>query len=158
MESTFLFKEQQFGWKNWILSVVVPITLIPVSVYLGFEIIGKSSLEQIILFCILIFNSVLCLFLIFIKLEIKVTKDEIYYRVFPFHFSTQTLSKSEVLEVESVIYNPIGEWGGWGIRKNSKGKAYNMYGNKGVEVTLKNGKIILFGSQKPDELYDAIRK
>lgn len=60
------------------------------------------------------------------------------------------------MSVESVIYNPIGDWGGWGIRYNSRGRAYNMYGNEGVEVTLKNGKVILFGTQRPDELYNAI--
>ena len=38
----------------------------------------------------------------------------------------------------------------------NKGKAYNIRGNKGVKIYLKNGKTILFGSQKNQELEKAL--
>jgi TATA-box binding protein (TBP) (component of TFIID and TFIIIB) len=36
------------------------------------------------------------------------------------------------------------------------GKAYNVSGNKGVQLVFKNGKKLLIGSQKADELAKAI--
>jgi len=42
-----------------------------------------------------------------------------------------------------------------GFRKGS-GKAYNMKGNQGAQLVFKNGKRLLIGSQKPDELAEAI--
>jgi len=37
-----------------------------------------------------------------------------------------------------------------------KGKAYNVSGNRGVQLELLNGGRILIGSQKPEELVKAI--
>jgi hypothetical protein len=41
---------------------------------------------------------------------------------------------------------------GWGARK-----AYNVSGNRGVELTLQDGSTIMIGSQRADELEWAIR-
>ncbi len=49
-------------------------------------------------------------------------------------------------------YRPILEYGGWGIRYGLRGRAYNVSGNRGLRVELTNGKHILFGSAKPEEL------
>ena len=44
-------------------------------------------------------------------------------------------------------YKPISQYGGWGIKYGFNGKAYNVSGNLGVKVFLKNGSNIMFGSQ-----------
>lgn len=52
-------------------------------------------------------------------------------------------------------YSPLGEYGGWGIKTISPkkhGMAYNVWGNKGLQIHLKNGKKILIGTQKPEEM------
>ena len=55
-------------------------------------------------------------------------------------------------------YKPLREYGGWGIRCSLKrGKAYNVSGNKGVQLVFKNGKQLLIGSQKAEALEEAIR-
>lgn len=54
-------------------------------------------------------------------------------------------------------YSPLREFGGWGIRVGRDGKAYNAYGNKGVQLTLTDGSHVLIGTQKPEELLDALR-
>ncbi|MHC4643443.1 MAG: hypothetical protein ACYS32_17515, partial [Planctomycetota bacterium] len=57
-------------------------------------------------------------------------------------------------------YKPILEYGGWGIRCSftGKGKAYNVSGNKGVQLVFTNGKKLLIGSQQPDDLAAAIEE
>jgi len=64
------------------------------------------------------------------------------------------------VEIESFVvrtYSPIWEYGGWGIRGRGSGKrAYNVSGNRGVDLRLRNGQEILIGSQKPEKLAQAL--
>ena len=62
----------------------------------------------------------------------------------------------EIENVEAITYSPIKDYGGWGIRYRYKAKAYNVRGNKGVKVNLKNGRHILIGSQNHNALANAI--
>ena len=55
-------------------------------------------------------------------------------------------------------YKPLAEYGGWGIKYGFKGKAYNVSGNKGVKIFLKNGLNIMFGSQKYNDLAKALKQ
>ncbi|TEW77202.1 hypothetical protein E2488_04665 [Gramella jeungdoensis] len=52
-------------------------------------------------------------------------------------------------------YNPISEFGGWGIKSSFRrdtGKAYTIKGSIGLQLKLKNGKKILIGTQKNEEI------
>ena len=55
-------------------------------------------------------------------------------------------------------YDPIGEYGGWGIKYGKMGKAYNVSGNRGVQLEFADRKSILIGSQKPEQLDSAIEQ
>jgi hypothetical protein len=57
---------------------------------------------------------------------------------------------------EAKTYRPLREYGGWGIRYGAAGKAYNVSGNLGVQLSLLSGRKIMLGSQKPEELVLAI--
>ena len=63
----------------------------------------------------------------------------------------------EIESFKAMEYSPLKEYGGWGIRYGFKGKAYNVSGNKGVKIFLKNGSNIMFGSQKHQELAKALK-
>lgn len=54
-------------------------------------------------------------------------------------------------------YSPIREYGGWGVRVSRAGRAYNAYGNEGVQLVLNDGSRILVGSQRSEELVAALR-
>lgn len=88
------------------------------------------------------------------RLETQIERDGIYVRFFPFHFSFKhfpwdKISKSFVRE-----YQPISEYGGWGLRLGlfGKGKAYNVSGNKGLQLEFTDHKKLLIGTNKPEEL------
>jgi TATA-box binding protein (TBP) (component of TFIID and TFIIIB) len=50
-------------------------------------------------------------------------------------------------------YAPLSEYGGWGLRYSvNHGKAYNVSGNQGVQLFFTNGKKLLIGTQKPEEI------
>ena len=92
------------------------------------------------------------------KLETEVRSDGLYVRFFPSHINFKKIAFEDISEYYAREYSPILEYGGWGIRFNmfGAGKAYNARGNKGVQLVLKNGKKLLVGSQKPQELVVAI--
>jgi len=95
---------------------------------------------------------------VFLKLETEVRNDGVYVRLFPFHISFKKIAPQDIAEAYSRKYSPIAEYGGWGIRYSLKhGKAYNTRGNEGVQLILANGKKLLVGSQKAQELESAIK-
>ena len=90
------------------------------------------------------------------NLTTEVRSDGIYYRFFPFHFSFHKIKLEDLVKYEARTYNPIRDYGGWGIRWGSKGKAYNVSGKRGVNLEFSDGKQLLIGSQKPEEFVEAL--
>jgi hypothetical protein len=90
------------------------------------------------------------------ELRVDVRDDGLHVRLFPLTrqlcFAWETLSRCEAR-----TYRPILEYGGWGIRSSRAGKAYNVSGNRGVQLELRNGRRLLIGSQRADELAAAIQ-
>ncbi len=89
-----------------------------------------------------------------LKLITEVRNDGLYIRFSPlFH---QIIPFDDIKKCEVRQYSPIKEYGGWGIKWGRKGKVYNVSGNRGVQLKLLKGKPILIGSQRPEELAQAI--
>jgi hypothetical protein len=64
---------------------------------------------------------------------------------------------NEIVRWEGPYYNPLLEYGGWGLRwRPGKGKAYNVSGRRGVQLHLAGGEELLVGSQRPEELSEAL--
>ena len=66
------------------------------------------------------------------------------------------IALQEVASAEAVTYAPLADYGGWGIRGWGRSIALNARGNRGVRLTLFDGRRILVGSQQPEELADAL--
>ena len=87
----------------------------------------------------------------------EINQKSILYKFSPFHYKYYNIDWIQVDKAYIRTYKPLGEYGGWGIRYAFKnGKAYNVSGNIGLQLILKNGKKILFGTQKPEELKEII--
>jgi hypothetical protein len=100
----------------------------------------------------------LCILFWTAKLVTEVRSDGLYIRFFPFHFRYKKIPVEDLHEYYARTYRPIIEYGGCGIRYSisGKSKAYNTTGNRGVQLIMKNGRKLLIGSQKAEELADAI--
>ena len=73
-------------------------------------------------------------------------------------FTRRTIALAEIERAEARTYNAIKDYGGWGIKGWSKAKmAYNVSGDRGVELTLTDGRSVMLGSQQADELAAAIQ-
>jgi len=100
----------------------------------------------------------LVVLLMVLRLETKIRNDGIYYQFKPLQFKIQHIAPEEIVSFEVRKYNPLTEYGGWGIRAGGKkyGKAYNVSGNMGLQLYLKNGKKLLLGTQKMREIEKAM--
>jgi len=91
------------------------------------------------------------------KLVTEVRPDGVYVLFHPLHRSPRHFPVPTIEKSETMTYRPIRDFGGWGIRHGRKGRAYNVYGNRGAYLTLIDGKRVLIGSQKADILADSIQ-
>jgi hypothetical protein len=89
-------------------------------------------------------------------LTTEVRPSGLFVRYFPFHRRFQQIPLEGVRSCVSRVYRPIREYGGWGIRIGMAKKAYNVSGNRGVELEFEGGRKLLIGSSKPDQLASAI--
>jgi len=97
------------------------------------------------------------LFFYTLRLHTTVFNDSIELRFSPLKIYKREIKVDEIVSFQNRVYKPIKEYGGWGIRIGFRKRAVSMSGNRGVELILKNGKKFMIGTQKPDELYDAIQ-
>ncbi|MFC1795433.1 DUF6141 family protein [Planctomycetota bacterium] len=164
IENVIFREEQKFSfWLRWLVYLSMGFSVV-ISVFaLTKESASEGPQEswEIILAVLVGIGvpiAITALFLL-LKLETEVRRDGLYVRFFPFHIHFKQFGPEDLSEYYARRYKPIREYGGWGIRCSLRnGKAYNVSGNKGVQLVLKSGKKLLIGSQKPDELAVAIRK
>jgi hypothetical protein len=87
-------------------------------------------------------------------IEVFGTAVFVHYRP----FARRTILFEEIERADARSYNALKEYGGWGIKGWSKAKmAYNVSGDKGVELTLVDGRSVMLGSRRADELASAIQ-
>ncbi len=92
--------------------------------------------------------------LLFLELHVSVGDAGVRIRMLP--FANRTIAPAHITRWEARTYRPILEYGGWGVRFGTRGRAYSVSGDRGVELTLDNGKRVLIGSQRSDDLAAAI--
>jgi hypothetical protein len=102
----------------------------------------------------LLFGIGLPIFFFYLRLVVTVTDRAIEIHFRP--LTRRTISMAEIAHAEARTYSPLREYGGWGIRGFGGNRAYNVSGDRGVELLLTDGRKVLIGSQRADELEQAI--
>lgn len=154
MAALHFIETQKFRqWWLWIILAIA--ILIPIGVYVDSNIDNKQDTTDGLF--ALIPAMLIVGVVIFLLLSAKLTTDlddyAINFRFYPFHFSNQRIHWEDVKAAYVRVYQPILEYGGWGMRYTFRnGKAYNVMGNAGLQLQLKNGKKIMLGTQKKSEL------
>jgi len=91
------------------------------------------------------------------KLVTVVLSDSVRVSLTPLF--RHTIPFQRIRRCEARTYRPLLDYGGWGIRwRLGWGVAYNVAGNRGVFLELDKGKRVLIGSQRADELAQAIQE
>jgi hypothetical protein len=161
-KNEILFNEEQRFGQWWLWLILLAINGFSLSKFF-LKITGQSFDHQINgteLLIFMIVNLLLLFLFLNLRLETIIKEDGIYVRFFPFHlsfihFKWERISESFVRE-----YNPILEYGGWGMRFGffGKGKAYNVSGNKGIQLVFTNGRKLLIGTKRPEEVNGVLER
>jgi hypothetical protein len=71
---------------------------------------------------------------------------------------TRRILLSDIKSLEVVKFDPVRDYGGYGIRITRHGTAYIAGGNDGVRLKLTSGATVVIGSERSKELADAINR
>lgn len=145
-----LFYEKQKFNQKWLWTIIILANTAGIYAFYQEYQKGNLAIEFFIGHCIFIVTFILLFY--FMSLETTVTREAITITYFPFHLKKRIYPFTEIKHLEVVKYNPIGDYGGWGVRLSSKGKAFNVRGDYGLKLYFANRKPLLIGTQKPEEL------
>jgi hypothetical protein len=162
MEDEILFAEKQKFTQWWIwLILLVPTALtgygVVRQVILG-QPFGDKPASNLELIAVFGFTLLLTLSFLSLRLETVIKQDGIYVKFFPFHGSFRHYPWEQINQSFVRQYNPILEYGGWGLRGFGKNRAFNVSGNQGLQLELEGNKRILIGTQKPEEITEILKK
>lgn len=150
------FEEKQRMTKTWGLMLII-LLFILFGFLLAWQLMlppdGREGNTPLIIvyFCVtLILGALLWLF-IKSTLSTHISREGISLNYPPF-FSKKQFGWAEIENAYTRTYKPMKEFGGWGLRNSKNGKAYNVSGNFGLQLEFKDGKKLLIGSQKNEEL------
>ena len=90
-------------------------------------------------------------------LTVLVRETEVFMHLGSVPLIRRTLPFSEIVSLEAVRYEPIREFGGWGVRGWGQRKAWSARGNQAVALTLEGDRLLLIGSDHPRRLEERIR-
>lgn len=158
MNTKILFQEKQQFTQWWLWLLIIAFTCIPFYALWqqGFqdEAFGNNPMSTSGLFVFSVLTVLLVALFWFMQLQTYLDTKGIRMRFVPF-FQKEFLWE----EIESAEVINYGFVGGWGIRMGTNyGTVYNVKGNKGLFLKLKNGKKRLIGTQRPEELQKIVQE
>jgi hypothetical protein len=130
-----------------VLAVVVPVLMVIVAV---------SAWSEVPWLSILISLVGIALVLIYGGFRTLVTREEITVRMGLMGISLLRLNTREIASAELHSFQPLKDFGGYGIRFNKEMKAYYLKGDRGVKITTVAGKKYLIGSDHAERLVTVI--
>ncbi|MGB0892386.1 MAG: hypothetical protein ACPGUU_08540 [Flavobacteriaceae bacterium] len=157
-----IFKEEQRFTQTWLIALLLISGIIPI-ILIIMEYVEENSKMTTNEFLLIIGAVIVSLsFIFFFKLNTRIDEKGIQYKFFPFHFSYRIIKWSEVKKVYVRKYDPIGDYGGWGLKggalwNKKAGTAINVSGDIGIQLILKNGKKILIGTKKETEAKQVLK-
>lgn len=168
-EKVLFFEEERFNQK-WNLFLITPVCV-------GFILfqfyslysqlvwkkpVGSDPLSDTWLIIMSFLVIPLMIFLIWLfsvtKLTVQVDKEKIFIQFYPMIKREVLISDINSFEIKE--FNPVIDFGGWGLRYSIRWKTtgYIMKGKVGVHIHLKNGKNLLISSERANELYRILKE
>lgn len=149
-----IFKETQKFTQTWLMILLAISLLVPVGIILKeYTKQGTNvTTRELILTISLMVVSLSPIFIF--KLITRIDERGIHYCFFPIHRKLKLISWSNIDSIYLRNYNPISEYGGWGLKTGwgrKHGKAFNISGDLGIQLILKDGRKLLIGTQKKGE-------
>jgi hypothetical protein len=159
-ENAPFYEVQKF--RQWWILLLIAIPVILIWWIFSVQIIGGNRFgtnpapDTVVYILFFLLGIGLPILVYSVKLKTIVKEDRIIIRFVPIY--SRTILLVDLKEYYACKYRPLWDYGGYGIRWNAKlGMAYNMSGNHGVKLELTNGKKVLIGSQRAEEMASVIK-
>ena len=166
---TAYYKEYQKWTQLWLWTIII-LSTIPAAGLILFGFVkqlifripwGSEPMSDVGLALVALFTWTICggiIAMIFLsKLELEVRDKAIFYR-FPIFIPQQKrIGMEDIVSWDIESFGPL-DYGGYGVRKTlRKGTALIIKGRYGLKLKLRNGKMLMLGTQKPEELRRAVQ-
>ncbi|SFA57986.1 hypothetical protein SAMN04488511_11875 [Pedobacter suwonensis] len=154
------FEEQQH-LKLWWLYLLVGVDAIIVLCIVLFDKGGMSFTDLKAVYFAPLWAVILPFAIIYLiqqnVLTLRINEEGIYYRYFPFKARLKHLKWDEIAKAHITKYDAFGDYGGYGVKIRLwfkfDDKAYILNDkNRGLQLEFKNGKKLLFSSNRIDEM------
>src|SRR5947209_5803763 len=141
-----LFEEVQSFRQPWLWGLLLGVFLLAAAGFGWGSLSGPGAAGSVVVPGVAfgVLWAGLCLFLYSLRLTIRVDHRHLQVRFFP--LLKRAIPLEDIARWEARTYRPILEYGGWGLRHSWKGRAYNVSGNRGVQLEMADGKRVLLGS------------
>lgn len=155
-----LFQETQtFRRVYWVMALVVGIAGLQwwfffVQIIQGRPAGSNPAPDWMLILFWLLFGIGLPLFFWVMALEVTVDLEKVIIRFRP--LSRRVIAADEIKSAEAVVYRPLLDFGGWGIRGLGGRRAYSISGNRAVELHLTSGDMVVVGTNKSEALERAV--
>ncbi len=162
--SRTLFKEEQKFRQAWIIIIMVLAVVVWLYMIIRYIFIDELFQKEPGAAWTTLIAGIIPILVIYLFVKMKlltvVDTNGVHCRFTILQRNFKSFTKEDIQAYEIRQYKPISEYGGWGIRvgRGKRGSAYNVSGNIGLQLYLKNGKKFLIGTQQPESLSRSMDK
>ncbi len=149
MDNPPVFAERQWLLRHW-WPLLLPTLLGPLAVWLAPR-HGNPPPYWVYALIGLVLALVASL-----ALEVRLDAAGAHYRLLPLQWRWRRVAWPAVARAYLRRYDPLGEYSGWGIKGSARNRAYNMANDDGWQLELRDGRRLLLGTQRPEELRQAL--
>lgn len=156
-----IYREVQYFRQVWVVILVLGFALymwygaIQQVIY-GVPVGDNPAPDIVLIILWALFGVFIPIFMLVMnKLVTEVRTDGIYIRFKPFHIKYRMFLWEDINRYEAITYSSLARFGGWGLRSGYREIAYNVSGDRAVELHLKN-KVIVLGTKDIESLTKAI--
>ncbi|GHA39776.1 hypothetical protein GCM10007103_21460 [Salinimicrobium marinum] len=154
-----VFLEKQFIKRWWLFMLILAIIVIGVGTAYYATVNSEENIALVVSVISLAITIPIVIALLSLRLETRIDEKGIFTYFHPLGFTKKFYSWSEIKDIYVRTYDPLSEYGGWGIRGLGRDKrAYIIEGNTGIQIITKDDKKFLVGTLKGEEAKNVIRQ
>lgn len=151
-----VFEEKQRFNQWWLYAIfVMVLAVITIAIYRNTD--GLTSFHNPLLILGLLAATLPIGLVLWMQLETRIDREGIKVNYLPFRSSEKFFPWKEMEQCYVRKYNPLIEYGGWGIRGRGLKKAYNASGNLGIQIVTRDKKNFLIGTRHPGDARAVIK-
>lgn len=153
------FLEKQFVKWWWLIMFILAIIVIVIGTAFYTTLNTEEDTAVVVSLISILIAAPVVFALLYLSLETRIDEKGILTYFRPFGFTRRFFPWEEVRKCYVRKYDPVVEYGGWGLRGvGQKSKAYNIWGNQGIQIITRDDRDFLIGTQEPDAAQNIITK